>query len=129
MLLLLFSVEHLRDFTIKVMEDPDGNSTLCNQQVKEINISATFYCNPVSPGRYVKIEKRGPVARGDILALCEVEVYGNNSGKVIMVLCACVCVCVCVCVRVCVYWSSSINKTKQKHFVWLIWVHKANRSI
>ena len=91
------------------MEERDGQPTVCHQQVKEVNRSETFYCSPVRLGRYVKIQKRGPVARGDILALCEVEVYGNNTGEVIMAyiyiyiyiyiyvyIYVCVCVCVCV---------------------------------
>ena len=75
------SAEHLHDFYIEVMHTrSDKSAFVCHHQIEAVGAFATFKC-PKVKGRFVRIRKQPPVVKNDVLTLCEVEVKGEEVGK------------------------------------------------
>ncbi|XP_041361191.1 uncharacterized protein LOC121377317 isoform X2 [Gigantopelta aegis] len=73
--------QRLHDFTVEVIGCLNMEPGICHNQTTAVEKFLSVSCNPPLTGRYVRIRKYGPMAKDDVLSLCEVEVLGVKTGE------------------------------------------------
>ena len=92
---------HLRNFFIEVLRSFNETSpAICHYQTQAVNASGVFHCHPAIKGEYVRIRKLGPVPKEEVLALCEVEVYGYYDGNTFCVILLMINICAIFCLLI-----------------------------